>query len=475
MHKNLSLVLRSLAALVIVLPCTTVQAGGLYMFDRGARPLSRGGAFVAGADDPHSLWYNPAGLADSKNQVVTDAVLTIMLADFTRVSVATDGGQDVRYATVSPKPTPLPIPTLAMSHNLGLRDFTFGIGIFAPNTILMNWPRSVQVDGQNQAAPTRYSLMGLKGSILSNLAIGGAWHGLDGLSIGADVQLVGGMFKVQQALSSCDRFICSFPEQQDFDAIADVKLAPAFGITGVFGITYDMGLMRLGASAMLPYSLEGEAKLDVKLPTNPLFADAKVVGDKADFGINFPLILRVGSELRLVKALRLEGAFVWEQWSAQKEISIVPHDIQIKNVTGIGDYQVGKVTVPRNMKDTWSLRGGYEFFVPRRWSPGGVKLVMRGGLAYEKGAFRSNAMTPLTLDSDKVVLTGGFGINLHKRIRFDTVAGYIFMKNMKVRDSNIEQPQAIRPTTSGFGTPLGNGDYNMDAFYLGGGFAVDIN
>jgi hypothetical protein len=73
------------------------------------------------------------------------------------------------------------------------------------------------------------------------------------------------------------------------------------------------------------------------------------------------------------------------------------------------------------------------------------------------------------------VLTGGFGINLHKRVRFDTVAGYIFMKNMKVRDSNIEQPQAIRPTTSGFGTPLGNGDYNMDAFYLGGGFAVDIN
>jgi hypothetical protein len=183
--------------------------------------------------------------------------------------------------------------------------------------------------------------------------------------------------------------------------------------------------MRLGDSAVLPYSLDGVAKLDVKLSSNPLFADAKVVGNKADFGINFPLILRVGSELRLVKSLRLEGR--------------------------------GRV------------------FVPRRWRPGGVKLVMRGGLAYEKGAFRSNAMTPLTLDSDKVVLTGGFGINLHKRVRFDTLAGSIFMKDMKVRDSNIEQPQAIRPTTSGFGTPLGNGDYNMDAFYLGGGFAVDIN
>ena len=475
MHKNVLLVLRSLAALLILVPCATVHAGGLYMFDRGARALSRGGAFVAGADDPASLWYNPAGLVDSKNQVLMDAVLTVMLADFTRVNVATDGGEDFRHPTVKPKPTPLPIPTLAMSHNFGLRDFTFGIGIFAPNTILMNWPHSVKVGDVNQPAPTRYSLMGLKGSILSNLAIGGAWHGLEGLSIGADVQFVGGMFKVEQALSTCDQVICSFPEDPDYDAIADIKLAPAFGITGVFGITYDMGLMRLGASAMLPYTLSGTADLNVQLPTAPIFADATITGDKADFGINFPLILRVGSELRLVKSLRLEGAFVWEQWSSQKEIKIVPHDMQIKGVTGIGDYDVGPVTVQRNMSDTWSLRGGYEFFVPRRWSPGNVKLVMRGGLAYEKGAFKSSAMTPLTLDSDKTVLTGGFGINLHKRLRFDTVAGYIFMKNMKVRDSTIEQPQAIRPPNPGFATPLGNGDYNMDAFYLGGGFAIDIN
>jgi long-chain fatty acid transport protein len=475
MGNRLGSVLRALAALTILAPCATVHAGGLYLFDRGARALSRGGAFVAGADDPSSLWYNPAGLADSKNQVLTDATLTVMLASFERVTVGGSGQEDYRHPTVKPKQTMLPIPTLALSHNLGLRDFTFGIGIFAPNTVLLNWPQSVKTEYGNQPAPTRYSLMKLKGSILSNLAIGAAWHGLDGLSIGADVQLVGGMFKVQTALSSCDRFICSFPEDPDFDVVADVKLAPAFGVTGVFGITYDMGLMRLGASAMLPYELKGEAQLDVDLPSSPIFNDAKVVGDKADFGIKFPLILRIGSELRLVKSLRLEGAFVWEQWSAQKEIAIRPKGIEIQDVTGLGDYEVGPVAIQRKMKDTWSVRGGYEFFVPRRWSPGGIKLVMRGGLAYEKGAFKSSAMTPLTLDSDKTVLTGGFGINLHKRLRFDTVVGYIFMKNMKVRDSAIAQPQAIRPMTEGFGAPLGNGNYKMDALYLGGGFAIDIN
>ena len=478
MLKNQLSVARSVAALLVACSCfapASVHAGGLTLFDRGARALSRGGAFVAGADDPSSLWYNPAGLKDSKNQILSDATLTIMLASFQRVSVGTGGNPDYVYPTEKPKPIMLPIPTLAISHTFGLRDWTFGAGIFAPNTILMAWPNSVPANGMNQPSPARYSLMSMKGSVLSNLALGGAWHGLEGLSIGADVQLVTGQFQVKQALSSCDRVVCSFPESPDFDGIATAKLTPAFAVTGVFGVTYDMGLMRLGASVMLPYELKGQADLKIQLPTAPLFSSASVSGNKADIGLNFPLIVRVGSELRPIKAIRLEGAVVWEQWSSQQQIKIVPHNVTIKNATGIGDYQVGPVAVQRNMNNVWSLRGGYEIFVPRRFSPWGAKWVMRGGLAYEKGAFNKSAMTPLTLDSNKVVLSGGFGVNLHKRIRFDTVAGYIFMQDPKVRDSNITQPQAIRPTSDGFGTPLGNGNYKMDALFLGGGFAIDIN
>ncbi|MDB4986085.1 MAG: hypothetical protein JWN04_1263 [Myxococcaceae bacterium] len=474
MLKNLFSFACGLAALLVLWPCATVHAGGLYLFDRGARALSRGGAFVAGADDPSSLWYNPAGLKDSKNQVLTDATLTLMVGtSFQRVSVGADGSE-TNYPTVKPKATPLPIPTLAMSHNFGLKDWTFGMGIFAPNTVLLNWPQSVPVNGGHQPSPTRYSLIGMKGSILANLAIGGAYHGIKGLSIGADVQVVAGQFKVKTALSSCDRFTCAFPEQPDYDGTATVSL-PTLAVTGVFGITYDLGLMRLGASVMLPYELKGSANLNIKLPSAPIFNDAHLSGSKADVGINFPLIVRVGSELRPIKAVRLEGAVVWEQWSAQKEIEIKPHNVNINNVTGVGNYAVGPVTIPRDMNNVWSIRGGYEIFVPHRYSPWGLKWVMRGGLAYEKGAFKKSAMTPLTLDSNKVILSGGFGVNLHKRVRFDSVAGYIFMADPKVRDSDITQPQAIRPTTNGFGTPLGNGNYKMDALFLGGGFAVDIN
>jgi hypothetical protein len=40
-----------------------VQAAGMFVTPHGARPLGRGGAFVAGADDLNAIYYNPAGVA----------------------------------------------------------------------------------------------------------------------------------------------------------------------------------------------------------------------------------------------------------------------------------------------------------------------------------------------------------------------------------------------------------------------------
>src|SRR5437879_4034192 len=39
------------------------SGAGMFVTPHGARPLARGGAFVAGADDLNSIYYNPAGVA----------------------------------------------------------------------------------------------------------------------------------------------------------------------------------------------------------------------------------------------------------------------------------------------------------------------------------------------------------------------------------------------------------------------------
>ena len=470
MSKTYTTVARLSVALVLLLSCTlsstVVHAGGFYLLDRGARALSMGGAFVASPDDPSALWYNPAGLIESKNQIVADAVLPILLGDVKR---RYDNGLDA--PRIKARPTPIPIPTLAFSHTLGTDNLVFGAGIFAPMMFLMNWENSVQnpVTGERDPPPTRYSLMELKGSILANLSAGLAYR-LGALSFGFDVQVPLGYFRAKTALTACDAVICSFPEQKDFDAYGTVKTIPTYGISGVGGVILNLDAVRFGFSAMLPYTLRGSGHLDLQLPTNPIFDDAEVVGDEATIAVKFPLILRAGGEMRPLPYLRMSGAFVWEQWSTQKSIDIGVKDTTIKNVTGIGDYQVGNIKLQRDMNDCWSLRGGFELTVPKKWMVVDIDLQLRGGLAYETSAFTDKTLSPITLDTDKWVLSGGLTVGLASWLRFDAVAGWIFMQNVEVKEGVIKQPQAIRPPLQAFPSTINNGQYAQEAFFLGGGF-----
>lgn len=471
MKTPVSRLARAFSTLVILASCllpeSQAHASGFYLFDRGARALGRGGAFIAGADDPSALWYNPAGLIASKRQLVADAVLPVLLADFTRHNA---DGTDA--PTIHPKPTPIPIPTLAFSHDLGHRDLVFGAGIMAPNVVLMNYEQSV--GAQRDPSPARYSLLELKGTAIANLTAGVAWEVNNWLSIGGDAQIQTGYFRAKTALSACDGVICNFPEQRDFDAYATIKAFPTYGFTGVFGAIANFDILRFGFSVMLPYTLRGVGHVDMKLPTNPIFDGASLSGDKAKLSIKFPTILRWGSELRLVSWLRMEGAVVWEQWSREKSIDIKGDGLLLRNVTGLGDYGIGTIQLPRNMRNTYSIRGGFEATIPHRWV-GNVDFQVRGGLAYETGAFTSKTLTPLTIDTNKVILSGGLTLGLLKWLRFDTVAGLIFMQDLNVTDSEIRQPQALRPPLKTFASVIGNGNYQQNAFFLGGGFRAMLD
>lgn len=468
-----------LTALVVIVASLSfvgrAHAGGLFLYDRGVRPLSRGGAFVAAPDDPHALSYNPAGIALAGDQILVDATLTLMSASVRRT--LPDG---TLLQRVEAQNVPLPIPTLAATFDLGLKDFAFGLGILAPNVPLLRYPRSLP-DGQggNAPTPTRYSLVNLDGSALANLAFGVAYRGIEGLALGIDVQVAAGRFKAETALSACDGFVCTNPEDASFDAYATADFVPAYGVTAAAGVSYAVSDgWRLGASFTAPYKLRGTGTLNLRLPSAALFDQTEVVGDEATLTMDFPAILRAGSEIRPLSFLRMEAAFVWEQWSRQQTIDLAPQDVRLRNVVGIGDYDVGPVALQRNMRDTWSLRGGFELSVPADWLGARLQnlgLTLRGGVGFERGAFADQALSPMTLDSDKFVLSGGLGVNLARRLRFDAAAGWYRLFDRQVRDSQIRQPAAIRPPSEVTRSVIGNGDYRMEAFFLGGGFTIAMD
>lgn len=476
----------ALALVAISFVPSRAHAGGFYLLDRGTRPLGRGGAFVAGADDPGALWYNPAGIGFAGEQLLIDATLGFLDVTYTRVD---SGGNP--QPTIHGTNAPLPIPTIAGTFDFGLEHFHFGVGVFAPNAALMSYPESLTVDGMPYPAPQRYSLLSMEGSLIATLAAGVAWTPLpDELSIGLAVHAIFGSFAARVALSACDGAICTFPEDPDYDGIAQMTLAPIFTAAVVGGVTWNPGPVRVGASFSTPFSLSGDASIDVRPPSATAFEgaltrtrtdsgpcsvenapDEEVQADPghpcrdttAAVNLNFPFILRVGVELLAIENLRLEAAFVWETWSMQRDVAVVPNDVWIVDALSFLDYEVGALSIPRNMRDTFSVRLGGEYTID------GTYQVRLGGY-YENGAFDDAYLSPLTIDSDKIVVAGGFSMRLFDGVWGDLMVGYAHLFARRVTDSRVTQANPIRPPGPDRDPVyVGNGDYSFTMPFFGVG------
>ncbi len=131
-----------LAAAGVMGATASAKAGGLYFTDRGVRPLGRGGAFVAGADDAGSIAYNPAGLAFTGHQFLLGRVLAAVLGDVPTQGHRPPGGSQHReptgqewkqtFPSVDGTTPVLPIPTIVYADNLGVENFNFALGVWAP-------------------------------------------------------------------------------------------------------------------------------------------------------------------------------------------------------------------------------------------------------------------------------------------------------------------------------------------------------
>jgi long-chain fatty acid transport protein len=422
------------------------SAGNFYLTDRGVRPMAMGGAFVAGAEGAEALWYNPAGLSGSGRSVRAEGMVTLLDASFQRI----DDNGVVRQKVDLDQPI-LPIPLIGYTDNFHLKDWTFAIGLFAPNSQTYQYPRN---------GPQRYSMVSTNDSIIAHLAGGIAWSGIKNLSIGIAPTLIAGRFKTDTVFSACDGVTCSYPESPEDDAPSTVDLNPFFAFQLGIGVTYDFGIVKFGMSADTPYDISGKAKLKVTLPDNPVFDKAYVDGDKIKLTVPFPWMLRFGVEARPIEALRIETAFVIEGWARQDHISVDPQGITMRNILGIGDYEVGKLQLQRGSSNVYSMRLGGEYDMGR------VPLIVRAGGSYDTSSFDEKVLSPLTLDSEKVILGLGLTWKATDTLDFDVVYGHVFLKNKQVRNSTIEQPTALRPAPMEKNI-IANGNYTMEANYFG--------
>ncbi len=434
------------AASSVLASALAAHAGGFYVTDRGVRPLARAGAYVAGADDQHAIWYNPAGLAYASNGFLFDASYLAYDQGYAREAAGVYAGMPsatVHYDPVHADAAPLPIPTLVINHNLGVRNWMFAFGLFAPNSVITSYAEA-------PLAPQRYSMVSLNGSILAITGLWAAYKPIEQLSFGVGIQALVGTFASRLVLSGCPATITCQPEDPAWDATAQLNVGPIFAPSANVGVRWQPNrYVVFGVSGQLPFWVSAPATLGVRLPSAAYFDGASVSGNQASVGFTLAPIVRAGVEFRPDAVDRIEVAFVYEGWSMHDRISLTPtrddtqpRGIQILGVRGVGVYDVGPTAIQRGFQDTYSVRLGAE----RDQRVGqNMHLFPRLGLAYETSATAPENTSVLTFDTSKFLIAVGLGFAIG-HVRIDATYAHVVGTSVAVapQDARIFQVAPFR-------------------------------
>ena len=455
------LIRRGLAALMILAAVggatPAAQAAGLFLPGRGVKPLGRAGAFVAsGEGDLNSLWYNPANLAALGGSTLTvDLALVDLEFEFERAPRVLPSGEIERYEAVRNEASPQAIPQILVGGRLplfGSDKLAWAFGLYAPYLS----PHTFPEDG-----PQRYVLVDNNGSALGymHLAVGYAIN--DHIRLGAGLQNMVADFTVVNVTSGYAG-VFGDPEDRDLDILSRIRLSSYFNLTGNVGAWIRISPWLQGAiSAQLPVTVRDDAAtMQVRLPSHPAFDDASLDGDTLRAGLSFPFIGRAA--LRVVRErFDYELAFVYEGWSAFKEIQADPNDVFVRDVRGLGSIRVAPLSIPMNYRDTFSVRNGFELKLREA-------LSVRTGYLFETGAVPDEYYSAFLAEGDKHVLTLG-GSFRGASWSVDASLAYHLIGDRSISNSRVRQ---LNPTDTGgeYTLVVADGEYSQRYLIFGAGF-----
>jgi long-chain fatty acid transport protein len=424
------------------------------------RPLGRGGAFVAGADDLGAIWYNPAGLADAGTSFLLDASYLHFSSTYTGQALAANGYTD-KFSAVNGSTPFLPVPTLAFSFAFGPRkELTAAIGTYGPMTPVASYPDTPQ-------SQARYSLVSLDGSALLGTGLWLAYKPIEQIRIGAGFEAIAGTFATSVVMNTnpMNRLLGA-PLEPEYDSYSQLTVGPIFAPTGNAGITIvPEGHVRIGVSGQLPTHIDAPATIQVRLPNAPVFNDAVVNGQSGRVIFNLPGVFRAGVEVRPLDALRVELAYVRELWSNHTEIDIDPTQISISGITGFPpNFKVGNIVIPRHFQDSDSIRLGGEYGLVVN----GTRLDLRAGASLESSAVPPDYESALTIDMNKLTVSLGLGVHVSAHWRFDAVYAHVFAETVTTPAATagvpVINPVQGNPTPS---TAINGGTYSAEADVAG--------
>jgi len=360
---------------------------GFRIPNQDATAIGRGNAFVATADNPSAIYYNPAGITQLQGQNLQAGSIFYLgiYADYKSPS-----GQDFdNDASVIPAPS--------LHYTITPQDcpLSFGVGVYSPYGFSIKWP--------NDTPFRQESLKGSLTYITMNPVV--AWKVLPSLSIGAGptfnysrVDLVYGLLGAPSPLFSADQFEFKGDGwSYGYNAGALWQPHPQWS----FGASYR-------SSSRMDY--QGDSTFHNVPPTG---YSSSVSG--ASSSVEFPQIVIGGVSYRPTPNWNLEFDVDWADWTSVKNLAI----------------QGTQFPVPSRTLD-WQSSFMYEVGVTRYFPSG---YYLSAGYFYSAASTSSLYFTPMVPDTDLHVGSLGGG---YKGQRW-TWAAALQIIGGAYRDINVDQ------------------------------------
>jgi long-chain fatty acid transport protein len=347
-------------------------AVGFRLPNQDPEGIARGNAFVATADNPSAIYYNPAGITQLQGQQARAGLYFISADTEYKSPTGLKAETDTSFQVV---------PQLYYVNSLKDLPLSFGLGVYAPYGLSLDW-----------GDRTPFRTLAESGSLLyacANPVVAWRIHPTLSLAIGPTINYSQATFK--QGFSPFN-----LNDQFKFDG-SDV------------GFGYNAGLRwqpdpawALGVNYRSPTSLDyrGTSR------TSPSSPFPYYPSTKTSASVEFPQFVAAGVSFRPTEKWNLEFDIDWTDWDSVDQIVFK-------------DTPLGDIPFVLNYRSSFM----YEFGVTRQLGNGFFASL---GYIYSENSSPDQHYNPLIPDAN--LHLGSLGFGRHGK-RWDFAIGYHFAYN----------------------------------------------
>ena len=385
-HNRLATVV--LVGLVAAGSADRVESAGFALFEQGAKATAMGGAFVATADDPSAMFFNPAGNAFAEDNLTLEGGGFLIFRPTAQFDGASPFPGDGYHAEMRKS-------VYAIGHGYGIlplsKNVKLAAGFWTPAGLGVPWENPDTFRGRFLSQRVDIRQIALSAQLAVKLS--------DSIAIGAGPEVRFTDVKLSKNVGAINPFTNRYVDVAQANIVSTgtpVNLGFGAGILVKpcdrvrFGIAYHSGMT---------VNLEGGARFG-QIPTGSSQFDAAVaaglpVGQTvpATTAVQFPSLTIFGLAYDVTPNLVVEVDGNYTKWDV--------FDQTVLKISGLPD-----TTLVHNFENTWTVRAGVLYKMKKGW--------LAGGFVYDQTPQPDADVSPFLPDSNRTGGSIGAGIRAGK-------------------------------------------------------------